>query len=163
MERQGRRIILASLALAAGLVGCDFQPDPPEGPSALPAPALTSVRIEYRQPNACANARVACDNLVVFFGSWMRPGQEIYLASDPGEHVWTGVAEGVPVNWPPVDEPHFVRVFDPHLVDTTTGGVTAARLRLGGQILTQYDSPGTPQESGLVYVDDNGVGRNPPS
>jgi hypothetical protein len=46
-------------------------------------------------------------------------------------------------------------------VDTPTGGVTAARLQLGGQILTHFDSPGTPRESGIVYVDGNGVGRNP--
>jgi len=123
---------------------------------------VTSVRVEYRQPNGCANATpVACDNLVVFFGSWMHPGQEIYLESDPGSHLWTGIAPGVPVNWPPVDQPHLVRVFDPHLVNTATGGVTAARLLVGGQALTQYDSPGTPRESGLVYVDDNGAGRNP--
>jgi hypothetical protein len=162
MERQGRRTVFALLALAAASFGCDFQPDPPEGPSALPAPAVASVRIEYRQPNGCANATpLACENLVVFFGSWMRPGQEIYLTADPTSHVWTGVAQGVPVNWPPVEAPHLVRVFDPHLVDTSTGGVTAARLLLGGQILTQYDSPGTPQESAVVYVDGNGVGRNP--
>jgi hypothetical protein len=160
MERQGRRIALALLALAVALAGCDFQPDPPEGPSALP-PRLANVRIEYRQPNGCANSPTACDNRVVFFGSWMRTGQEIYLESDPGSHLWTGVARGVPVNWPPVEEPHLVRVFDPHLVDTATGGVTAARLLVGGQILTQYDSPGTPQESGLIYVDDNGTGRTP--
>ena len=206
MERQGRRIVLALLALAAAAFGCDFQPDPergpvrragagggerqgrvsptqrlrqrdasraasfgcdfqpdpPEGPSALPAPTVgerqdrVSTTQRLRQRDA-----VACENLVVFFGSWMHPGQEIYLTSDPGSHVWTGVAQGVPVNWPPVEEPHLVRVFDPHLVDTPTGGVTAARLLLGGQILTQYDSPGTPQESALVYVDGNGVGRNP--
>jgi hypothetical protein len=39
--------------------------------------------------------------------------------------------------------------------------VTAARLMVGGQIITTYDTPGTPTESGLIYVDDNGVGRNP--
>jgi hypothetical protein len=162
MERQGRRLVLALLALSAAAVGCDFQPDPEEGPSAVPAPAVASVRIEYRQPNGCANPTPAeCDNLVVFFGSWMHSGQEIYLTPDPASHVWTGVASGVPVNWPPVEEPHLVRVFDPHLVATPTGGVTAARLALGGQILTDYEQPGTPQESALVYVDNNGVGRNP--
>jgi hypothetical protein len=161
MERQGRWIAVVLLALAAPL-GCDFQPDPDAGPTAVPAPAVASVRVEYRQPNGCANPTpAACENLVVFFGSWMQPGQEIYLTSDPGSHAWTGVAAGVPVNWPPVVEPHLVRVFDPRLVDTPTGGVTAARLQLGGQVLTQYDSPGTPQESAVVYVDYNGVGRNP--
>jgi hypothetical protein len=54
-----------------------------------------------------------------------------------------------------------VRVFDPHLVQTPNGGVTAARLSIGGQAIYYYDSAGTPQESGLIYVDDNGVGRNP--
>jgi hypothetical protein len=152
---------LVPLALAAALASCDFQPDPEPGPTAVSPARFATVRIEYRQPNGCANAPAACENLVVFFGSWMRPGQEIYLDSAPGSHVWTGAAEGVPVNWPPVEEPHLVRVFDPHIVDTPSGGVTAARLLVGGQILSEYDSPGTPQESGLVYIDDNGVGRNP--
>jgi len=161
MERQGRRVAFALLALAAA-AGCDFQPDPVPGPSPLPAPTVANVTVEYRQPNGCANTTpLGCDNLVVFFGSWMHPGQEIFLTPDPGSHVWTGIAQGVPVNWPPVDAPHLVRVFDPHLVDTPTGGVTAARLLLGGQLLTDYDSPGTPQESALVFVDSNGVGRNP--
>lgn len=166
-ERPGRATAavlgrgLLSLALAAVATGCDFQPDPPEGPSALPVARTSSVRIEYRQPNGCDNVPSACHNLVVFFGSWMRPGQEIYLENSQGSYVWTGVASNVPVNWPPNGEPHLVRVFDPHLVDTSTGGVTAARLSIGGQLLTHYDSPGTPAESGLVYVDDNGVGRNP--
>jgi hypothetical protein len=117
---------------------------------------------DARHPtNGCANTPAACDNLVVFFGSWMRPGQEIYLADDGGSHVWSGQVSGVPVNWPPVDEPHLVRVFDPHLVDTPTGGVTAARLVVGGQVMQDFDQPGTPQESGRVYIDDNGAGRTP--
>ena len=28
-------------------------------------------------------------------------------------------------------------------------------------MITQYLEPGTPNESGLIYVDDNGQGRNP--
>jgi hypothetical protein len=159
MARQGWRLALALVAAVS--TGCDFQPDPPEGPSAVAPGRFASVTVEYRQPNGCANAPAACDNLVVFFGSWMRPGQEIYLTSVAGSHVWTGLAEAVPVNWPPVDQPHLVRVFDPHLVQTPTGGVTGARLIVGRQALTRFDSPGTPQESALVYVDDNGVGRNP--
>jgi hypothetical protein len=151
---------LALVGFAAGAVAC-LHPDVPAGPSAVSSARAVNVQIEYRQPNGCLNQGIACDNLVVFFGSWMHPGEEIYLTAVPGSHVWTGVATSVPVNWPPVDEPHLVRVFDPHLVESPTGGVTAARLAVGGQVLTQYDSAGTPQESGLVYVDDNGVGRNP--
>lgn len=159
MTRLVRRLVPALLALS--VASCfDFQPDPPLTPSALPAGRFADVRLEYRQPAECANTGAACDNLVVFFGSWMKPGEELYL-DDVGGRLWTGVARRVPVNWPPSDEPHFVRVFDPRLVNTPNGGVTAARLYVGGQAIYYYDSPGTPQESGLIYVDDNGVGRNP--
>jgi len=151
---------LALLALATAGAACFTQSDPVPVPTPKGA-RLVSVTVQYRQPNSCANESTACVNLVVFFGSWMRAGQEIYLASDPGSHLWTGVATGVPVNWPPVDEPYLVRVFDPHLVDTPTGGVTAARLVVGGQILDQFDQPGTTKESGLIYIDDSGVGRDP--
>jgi hypothetical protein len=123
---------------------------------------VVEVRVEYRQPPGCQNAiPEQCVDLVWFFGSWMHVGEEIPLEPVAGSFAWAGTARGVPVNWPPTDEPHLVRVFDPHLADTPTGGVTAARLSLGGQLLTQYDQPGTPRESGLVYVDDNGVARNP--
>ena len=44
---------------------------------------------------------------------------------------------------------------------TDTGGLTAARLIIGGQVITQYLEPGTPNESGLIFVDDNGQGRTP--
>jgi hypothetical protein len=67
----------------------------------------------------------------------------------------------VPVNWPPVVLPHRVRVFDPHLVDTDTRGVSAERLKVGRQVLTVVDERGTPGESGHVYVDVNGTGHNP--
>jgi hypothetical protein len=153
---------LGPAILALGAVGCfDFQPSVPDTPAPLAVGRYTNVQVEYRQPNGCENAPVNCDQLVVFFGSWMRAGQEIYMQRDPGSHAWTGTVTNVPVNWPPTDEPHFVRVFDPHLVETPTGGVTAARLFVGGQLLTVYDQPGTTKESGLVYVDDNGVGHNP--
>jgi hypothetical protein len=118
------------------------------------------VKIEYRQPNGCQNASGRCADRVVFFGSWMQAGEEILLEPVPG-HLWVGKANDVPVNWPPVIPPHRVRVFDPHLVDTPTGGVTALRLRVGGQILTRYDDEGTPSESGRVHVDRNGIGHNP--
>jgi hypothetical protein len=153
---------LALLALAFSLAACDFQPDPLPGPSALPPGRFADVRIEYRQPNGCENAdAVHCEDLVWFFGSWMHPGEEVPLERVPGSFAWAGVARGVPVNWPPVESPHLVRVFDPHLVDTPTQGVTAARLVVGGQAISQYDQAGTPQESGYIYIDDNGVGRSP--
>lgn len=154
------RLAPALLALGA-LPSCDFQPEVERGPTTLAGGRFATVRIEYRQPAGCENQPAACENLVVFFGSWMRAGQEIYLRDVPGTSLWVGIAANVPVNWPPNDEPHYVRVFDPHLVDTPTGGVTAARLQVGGQAIYYYDQPGTPKESGLIYVDDNGVGRTP--
>ncbi len=159
MRRLGVRSLPLLLALVAA--ACWYDKNPPTSPSAVSAGRYTSVKVLYRQPANCANDTSSCDNLVVFFGSWMKPGEEIYLAEVPGSRTWTGVANGVPVNWPPTDEPHLVRVFDPHLVSTPTGGVTAARLTVGGQVIYFYDQPGTPKESGLIYIDDNGVGHNP--
>jgi len=152
----------AGLAFAVAASGCwDFQKDVPEGPSALPVARYATVRVQYRQPNACVNVASPCDSRVVFFGSWMRPGEEVLLDAGAG-HVWTGQAASVPVNWPPAESPHLVRIFDPYLAETPTGGVTAARLTVGGQIVTAYDSLGTPKESARIYIDDVGTGHNPP-
>ena len=143
------------------LAGCyDFQPDVPAGPSELPPASYASVNIEYRQPNGCANASGNCVDRVVFFGSWMRAGEEILLEPAPG-FLWVGQATNVPVNWPPHESAHSVRIFDPHLVDTDSGGVTASRLKVGEQVLTALENVGTPSESGQVHVDDNGFGHNP--
>jgi len=91
----------------------------------------------------------------------MQTGGEVLLSMAPGTRQWTGTAPSVPVNFPPQDFPHLVRVFDPHLVQTDTGGLTAARLIIGGQVITQYLQPGTSNESGLIFVDDSGQGRPP--
>ena len=150
-----------TILLLLSLSGCyEFQPDTPAGPSELPLATYATVRIEYRQPNGCMNANGNCADRVVFFGSWMRPGEELLLEPQSG-FLWVGRATGVPVNWPPQALPHLVRVFDPHLVDTDTHGVTAFRLKVGEQILTSLHDVGTPSESGEVYVDGNGIGHNP--
>jgi hypothetical protein len=65
------------------------------------------------------------------------------------------------VNFPPRDLPHAVRVYDPHVYNSPTVGAAAERLRIGGQVLTVFDSPESPHEVGLVYVDANGIGHNP--
>ncbi|MCG6921298.1 MAG: hypothetical protein LJF15_09500 [Acidobacteria bacterium] len=153
------RLGLMALLVSAG--GCyEFQPDTPAGPSELPPAAYVTVRIEYRQPNTCQNAAGSCAQRVVFFASWMRPGEEFPLEPSPG-FLWVGQATNVPVNWPPVGPPHLVRIYDPHLVDTPTAGVTASRLKVGGQVLSVYDDAGTPAEVGRVHVDANAVGHNP--
>jgi len=154
--------------MALAWAGCDFQKDPDAGPTTLPVSRFVTIKVEYRQPAGCMNSDpVHCDDRVVFFGSWMKPrtttyaGDQVLLDTQFGPNFWSAYVPNVPVNWPPNDFPHYVRVFDPHLHDTPSGGVTAARLSIGGQIITDYDQPGTPQESGLIYVDDNGVGRSP--
>jgi hypothetical protein len=162
MNSRNRRALLGVALAAAALGGCyDFHLTGPEDPPADSPPHLVSVTIEYRQPNGCINSRTNCDDQVVFFASWMRPGDEFALRRDPGGLVWRGVATGVPVNFPPRDVPHAVRVFDPHILDHPTGGLTAERLRVGGQILTVIEAPGTVEESGLIYIDENGQGRTP--
>jgi hypothetical protein len=67
----------------------------------------------------------------------------------------------VPVNFPPRDLAYAVRVYDPHLAGNPSGGITAERLTLGGQLLTYFVDEDTPSESALVYIDDNGFGHNP--
>jgi hypothetical protein len=159
------------LALAAG--GCLDTEGVTGQPPPVEVPRVVSVRVEYRQPNGCANEPAHCNDLVVFFGSWMGPaaggeppasgsaGAPVALSRTPGTYVWTGTVTNVPVNFPPREQAYLVRVFDPHIVQSETGGVTALRLVVGGQAITYFDQPGTSNESGVIYVDDNGVGRSP--
>jgi hypothetical protein len=70
------------------------------------------------------------------------------------------VATNVPVNFPPRGQPHAVVIYDPYLVGTPTAGLTASRLKVGGEAISRIDSPGNPREVGLVYIDENGQGRN---
>jgi hypothetical protein len=153
------RAVAATLVLVAA-TSCEYRGGP-EDPSPVVPPRFVSVTLEYRQPNGCVNSANRCVDPVVFFGSWMVPGQEITMTNPNGGVVWVGTAHNVPVNYPPRDFAHAVRVFDPHIFDHPTGGVTAERLRVGRQLLTVFDSPGTPRESGLVYVDENGFGHSP--
>jgi hypothetical protein len=146
--------------LLATFFGCEFKGGP-EDPSPVVPPGFVTVTLEYRQPNGCVNSAGRCSDPVVFFGSWMVPGQEITLSNPNGGLVWVGTAYNVPINYPPRDFAHAVRVFDPHILDHPTGGVTAERLRVGRLLPTVFDSAGTPSESGLVYVDANGFGHSP--
>lgn len=152
--------MLVGLALLGA--GCyDFSLTGPEdAPTVLP-PAQVSVTVEYRQPRGCLNVASSCAGDVVFYASWMKPGDEIHLTPDPATYLWRGLARNVPVNYPPRDLPHFVRVYDPFLRDAPERGITAQRLRVGGQLLDQFDQEGSDSESGLVYIDANGFGHSP--
>jgi hypothetical protein len=163
MTERDKQRFCRTVAFAAALVagGCLFERAAPDGPTPVPISRQVTVTIEYVQPGLCLNSGNRCADPVVFFGSWMRPGQELTLAPVPGTFTWTGRVSSVPVNFPPDQDPYLVRVFDPYLADTTSGGVTAARLRIGGQVLVSVDAVGTPSESGFIYIDDNGIGHNP--
>lgn len=139
----------------------DFHLEGPEDAPSPPLPRLVSVTVEYHQPSQCHNTPARCADKVVFYGSWMRPGQELLLSPVPGRFIWVGTVPSVPVNFPPAGQPHTVRVFDPYLVGAPTGGSTGRRLVVGGESLTQIESFGTDEEKAQVYVDDNGFGHNP--
>ena len=118
-----------SLALAAACAGCDFQPDPAEGPSAVRRRALSS-RQDRVPPAATAAQNTdahAATTLVVFFGSWMQPAARATRAtrccSTPASARTSGPAScrTCPSTGRPTDVPHYVRVFDPHLADTSIG------------------------------------------
>jgi hypothetical protein len=149
--------------LLAGLLAAscdDYRIEGPTDPEPVAPPRLVSVTVEYLQPNECVEGSPRCEDLVVFFGSWMLPGEEFFLRKEPGRLVWRGTATRVPVNFPPRGAPHAVRVYDPHMVGSPTGGVTAARLAVGGEAISRIDFPGGTREVGLVYIDENGQGRN---
>ena len=97
----------------------------------------------------------------MFFGSWMQAGQEFFLRKQPGLWVWKGTANNVPVNYPPRDQPYLVRVYDPHQAGSPTEGVTAEHLKVGGEAITRFYSPGNAQESGMIFIDDDGQGHSP--
>ena len=153
---------LAVLLAAVLAASCDdYHIDGPTFPEPVSPPRLVSLTVEYLQPNECVEGSPRCDDPVVFFGSWMEAGQEFLLRKEPGRFVWRGTAFNVPVNFPPRGPAHAVRVYDPHMVGSLTEGVTAERLKVGGEAITVRDNPGGIREVGLVYVDENGQGRSP--
>lgn len=161
-SNERRRLGLAAAAAMLLGAGCPtlHLPGPTDAP--VPdSPRLVNVAIEYRQPNGCINVSTPCDGPVIFFATWMRAGGEFRLDADPYSHVWRGQALAVPVNFPPRDEPYEVRIFDPYMRESTTGGYTAQRLQIGAETITRIETPGAYDEHGLIYIDDNGHGRSP--
>jgi hypothetical protein len=161
MEMPRPRRLLRLLTACLLAAACeDYRLDGPVDPEPLAPPRTVSVTVEYLQPNGCVEGSPRCEDNVVFFGSWMPSGEEFFLRRQPGRFLWRGTATNVPVNFPPRGQPHAVRVYDPYLVGTPTAGLTAARLKVGGEAISRIDSPGSPREVGLVYIDENGQGRN---
>jgi hypothetical protein len=158
-----RRLRHALPLLLAFAPGCyDFHLTGPEDAPSVTPPNTVSVTVEYRQPNGCLSApSPVCDEPVVFFGSWMRAGGEFELSHVPGSFVWTGTAHGVPVNFPPRDDPYEVRIFDPFLLDSCASGFSADRITLGGESLIKNNGHGCRDQAAFAFVDDNGRGHNP--
>jgi len=150
-------------ALAVGTLSCNAfkRTAGPDQAAIVNPPNTTAVTVEYDQVPECVEGSPRCVDNVVFFGSWMQPGEEFFLTKEPGRYIWRGTATRVPVNFPPRGDPYLVRIYDPHIVGGPTGGITADRLKVGGEKITQFYSPGNPYESGLIYIDENGQGRTP--
>lgn len=152
----------AVAALALTLLGCpDFHQTGPEDPSPTPVPARASITVEYEQPAGCVGVGANCQDLVIFLGSWMPPGGQIFLTPDATRRFWTARIDGVPVNYPPRGDPYEVRVYDPHLQEASTIRYTGQRLRIGSETLTRIQHPGSRNEAALVYIDSVGIGHNP--
>ncbi len=164
MSGSQRRWVTVLLTVALTPSCYSFHTPGPEDPSPTQLPRTVSVTVQYRQPNGCINAiRERCSEPVVFFATWMKPGGEFRLTPDPaGSFVWTGTAYSVPVNYPPRDLAYEVRILDPFLQETP-GAVryTAQRLTVGGEAVERIEHPSNFDEFGLIYIDDNGQGRNP--
>jgi hypothetical protein len=159
--RRGRAALLGAVALSALSCNAFRRTAGPEDAPPVNPPATASVTIEYQQVVECVAGSPRCSDNVVFFGSWMQAGEEFFLKKEPGRFVWRGTAPRVPVNFPPFGEPYLVRIYDPHIVGGPTEGITADRLKVGGEALSHFYSPGNPYESGLVFIDQNGQGHSP--
>ena len=154
-----RGLLAAVLLVASG--GCFRPDDVPSGPDPILFPETTTIAVEYTQPNGCISTTVNCQDLVLFLGSWMQPGGQLFLAPDASHHVWTGSVSGVPVNFPPSGQPFEVRIYDPFLQADPVTRYTARRLKIGTQMVTQIEEPGAHDEHALVFVDSTGQGHNP--
>jgi hypothetical protein len=159
--RSWRAALLGAAALSALSCNAFKRTAGPEEAVPVNPPGTVSVTVEYDQVPECVAGSPRCEDNVVFFGSWMQPGEEFFLKKEPGRYVWRGTAPRVPVNFPPRGQPYLVRVYDPHIVSGPTEGVTADRLKVGGEALVRFYSPGNPSESGLVFIDQNGQGHTP--
>ena len=159
--RSWRAALLGAAALGALSCNAFKRTAGPEEAAPVNPPGTVSVTVEYDQVPECVAGSPRCEDNVVFFGSWMQPGEEFFLKKEPGRYVWRGTAPRVPVNFPPRGQPYLVRVYDPHIVSGPTEGVTADRLKVGGEALVRFYSPGNPSESGLVFIDQNGQGHTP--
>jgi hypothetical protein len=160
-DRSRRLQRIGAAILTASVLGCyNFHKTGPEDPASVSPPQLVSVTVEYRQPNGCVNTATPCDEPVVFFGSWMQ-GAGFRLTRDTGSFVWRGVAQAVPVNYPPTDSPYKVWVFDPFMRESPAQGTQADRLKVGGETLVRLDGGGGREQHALVYIDANGQGHNP--
>ena len=153
------RVAPAGLLAALLSGGClEFRGVGPEDVTPERPPRTVNVTIEYTQPNGCVNPNQgACNDPVIFFGSWMRPGVEFGLEPLRGTFVYRGVALHVPVNFPPHEDqqPYQARVYDPRL-----GRFAAYQLKVGGELLNHIVSIGDTDEFGRVYIDENGFGHN---
>lgn len=157
-----KRPLLPAVLAALALAGCpDFHLEGPEDPAPLPIPERATVTIEYEQPAGCVSTSVECQDLVVFLGSWMPPGGQIFLTPDAQRRFWTGRIVDVPVNFPPRGSPYEVRVYDPHIQRSPGLRYTGHRLQVGGETLTQLSLAGSNDEAALVYIDSTGLGHNP--
>jgi hypothetical protein len=160
----GKASRAALLVLAAtGALSCNAfrRTAGPDQAGPVNPPGTVAVTVEYDQVPECVAGSPRCPDNVVFFGSWMQPGEEFFLVKEPGRWIWRGTAFRVPVNFPPRADPYLVRIYDPHIVGGPTGGITAERLKVGGEAIREFYSPGNPYESGLIYVDQNGQGHTP--
>jgi hypothetical protein len=159
----GKPSFSAVLVAALAMGGCpDLHLEGPEDPTPLPIPERATVTVEYEQPAGCISTTVNCQDLVIFLGSWMAPGGQVFLSPDASRRFWTARISDVPVNYPPHGEPYEVRVYDPHLQESAITRYTGHRLRVGSESLTEIRRPGAHDEAAIVFVDSIGQGHNPP-
>ena len=159
-----RRLVPVLLALRS--VACpDFQPDPPGGPDAR-SPAVSASprsRSSTASPQHCANAADHCQDR----GRLLRQldGARTTRSCStrpPDPTFWTGVVDERAGELASERRAALRPGLRPAPQETRRPPVAPPRASSSaGRSIYFYDSTGTPEEAGLIYVDDNGVGHNP--
>src|SRR5260221_8202389 len=111
--RPWRAALLGAVALSALSCNAFRRTAGPEDAAPVNPPGTASVTIEYEQVVECVAGSPRCSDNVVFFGSWMQAGGEIFLQKEPRPFVLRGTPPPPPGDFPPPGGPLLVAVYHP--------------------------------------------------
>jgi len=94
---RGRAALLGAAALVTLSCNAFKRTAGPDVAPPVNPPGTVAVTVEYDQVPECVEGSPRCEDNVVFFGSWMQPGEEFFLRKEAGRYIWRGTANEGPV------------------------------------------------------------------